>query len=213
MRKLLPLTDCLIALLLPSIAAFMSATFVGRWRDIWVDSLQAALASSDKDSLLTGISKAVRLLIQIALLGLGALLVLDFHASGGIMIASSIIGARALAPIDSGVASYKSFIAARLAWMRLEEILNNAPRRDEGMALPAPEGKLSAQRIGFINPQTRKTILSNVAFDLLAGESLGVIGPSARPAVGSEVLVSCVVAPGFDFADFTLLADVTQPGG
>jgi uncharacterized protein len=28
---------------------------------------------------------------------------------------------------------------------------------------------------------------------------------SARPATTAEVLVSCVVAPGFDFADFTLL--------
>jgi ABC-type protease/lipase transport system fused ATPase/permease subunit len=55
----------------------MSSTFVGRWRSIWIDSLQAALASSDKDTLLMGISKAVRLLIQIALLGVGALLVLD----------------------------------------------------------------------------------------------------------------------------------------
>jgi predicted cupin superfamily sugar epimerase len=33
---------------------------------------------------------------------------------------------------------------------------------------------------------------------------------AARPAVGEEVLVSCVVAPGFDFADFTLYE--THPG-
>jgi predicted cupin superfamily sugar epimerase len=30
---------------------------------------------------------------------------------------------------------------------------------------------------------------------------------SARPAWTSEVLVSCVVSPGFDFADFTLLSE------
>ena len=29
---------------------------------------------------------------------------------------------------------------------------------------------------------------------------------AARPATDIEVLVSCVVAPGFDFADFTLLS-------
>jgi len=132
----------------------------------------------------------VRLLIQIALLGAGALLILDLQATGGIMIAASIIGARALAPIESGVATYKSFLAARLAWTRLEEILNGAPRRDEGMALPAPTGKLSALRVGYVNPQSRKAILNGVSFELVPGESLGVIGPSAS---GKSTLVRLLV--------------------
>jgi len=106
------------------------------------------------------------------------------------MIASSIIGARALAPIESGVASYKGFIAARLAWLRLEEILNTAPKRDEGMALPAPAGKLSVIRVGYINPLTRKPVLNNVGVELLPGESLGVIGPSAS---GKSTLVRLLI--------------------
>jgi len=168
----------------------MSHTFVERWHAQWISSVRKSALSSDRDSKLTSMSRAVRLVIQIALLGAGALLILDLQATGGIMIAASIIGARALAPIETGVATYKSYIAARLAWVRLEDILNNAPRRDEGMALPAPEGKLSAQRVGFINPQTRKTILANVSFDLLAGESLGVIGPSAS---GKSTLVRLLI--------------------
>jgi ATP-binding cassette subfamily B protein/ATP-binding cassette subfamily C protein len=84
----------------------MSQTFVTRWRDLWVESLQVMLSSSDKDTLLNGISKGVRLFIQVALLGTGALLVLDFHASGGVMIAASILGARALAPVEATVASW-----------------------------------------------------------------------------------------------------------
>ena len=144
----------------------------------------------DRDSQLTSASRAVRLLIQIALLGGGALLILDFKATGGIMIASSIIGARALAPIESAVASWKSFIAARLAWNRLDEILNNAPKRDEGMALPAPEGRSARSGSAIVNPGTRKPVLGNVSFDLLPGESLGVIGPSAS---GKSTLVRLLV--------------------
>jgi PrtD family type I secretion system ABC transporter len=157
----------------------MSQTFVDRWHGQWVESMRKSSISADRDSKLTSMSRAVRLLIQIFLLGVGALLILDLQATGGIMIAASIIGARALAPIESGVATYKSYIAARLAWNRLDEILNTAPRRDEGMALPAPKGKLSAQRAGFIHPQTRRTILASITFELLPGESVGVIGPSA----------------------------------
>ena len=157
----------------------MSQTFVDRWHEQWISSMRKSSISADRDSKLTSMSRAVRLLIQIFLLGVGALLILDLQATGGIMIAASIIGARALAPIEAGVATYKSYIAARLAWIRLDEILNTAPRRDEGMALPAPKGRLSAQRAGFIHPQTRRTILANISFELLPGESVGVIGPSA----------------------------------
>jgi uncharacterized protein len=47
--------------------------------------------------------------------------------------------------------------------------------------------------------------------DLAAGQVPQHVIPgghwqAARPAAGSEVLVSCVVAPGFDFSDFTLLS-------
>ena len=168
----------------------MSATFVGRWCDIWVDSLQAALASSDKDSLLTGVSKAVRLLIQIALLGIGALLVLDFHASGGIMIAASILGGRALAPIEATVSVWKNIVAVRMARNRITELLTRSPRRDEGMPLPAPLGRIQVERAGYGIPGAPRAIIANVNFDLVPGESLGIIGPSAS---GKSTLVRLLV--------------------
>jgi PrtD family type I secretion system ABC transporter len=168
----------------------MSATFVERWHAQWIGSMRINTLSADRDSKLTSTSRAVRLLIQIALLGAGAFLILDLQATGGIMIASSIIGARALAPIETGVATWKSFIAARLAWSRLEDILNTAPRRDEGMALPAPSGRLSALRVTYANPVTRRTVLNGVSFDLMPGESLGIIGPSAS---GKSTLVRLLV--------------------
>jgi PrtD family type I secretion system ABC transporter len=168
----------------------MSATFVDRWHGQWIESMRLTTLSADRDSKLTSMSRTVRLLIQVALLGAGALLILDFKATGGVMIAASIIGARALAPIEGGVASYKGYIAARLAWNRIEDTLRNAPRRDEGMALPAPTGKLSAIRVSYINPLTRKPVLNNVNFDLLPGESLGVIGPSAS---GKSTLVRLLI--------------------
>jgi PrtD family type I secretion system ABC transporter len=168
----------------------MSATFVGRWRDIWVESLRAGLASSDKDTLLTGLSKGVRLLIQIALLGIGALLVLDFHASGGIMIAASILGGRALAPIESMVSVWKNVVAVRMARNRITELLTRAPKRDEGMALPAPLGRIQVERAGFGIPGASRPIIGNVNFDLLPGEYLGIIGPSAS---GKSTLVRLLV--------------------
>jgi PrtD family type I secretion system ABC transporter len=168
----------------------MSATFVEHWHRRWIDAMRQATVASDRDAKLTATSRVVRLLIQIALLGAGALLILDLKATGGIMIAASIIGARALAPIEAGVATWKNFIAARLAWRRLDEIISNSPKRDEGMPLPAPSGRLAAIRAGFASAQARRVILANVSFELQAGESLGVIGPSAS---GKSTLLRLLV--------------------
>jgi PrtD family type I secretion system ABC transporter len=168
----------------------MSSTFVARWKKLWIESLRLTSFSSDRDSKLSSAGRAVRLMIQISTLGVGALLILNLQATGGVMIAGSIIGSRALAPIETGVASWKSFIAARLAWTRLDEMLMNAPRRDEGMKLPAPTGQLSAQRVGYQHMATRRVILNNVSFDLDAGDVLGIIGPSAS---GKSTLVRLLI--------------------
>jgi len=168
----------------------MSQTFVNRWRDMWVESLQVMLSSSDKDTLLNGISKGVRLFIQVVLLGTGALLVLDFHASGGVMIAASILGARALAPVEATVASWKNIVAVRLAWGRLNDLLVKCPKRDQGMALPAPDGRIQVEHATFGIMGAKKAIVSNVSFEIQAGESLGIIGPSAS---GKSTLVRLLV--------------------
>jgi PrtD family type I secretion system ABC transporter len=157
----------------------MSATVTSRWHGQWIEALRLSTIAADRDSRISSASRGLRLLIQIALLGAGALLILDFKATGGVMIAASIIGARALAPVDTAVSTWKNFIAARIAWTRLDETLLNAPKRDEGMALPAPKGQLSALRAGYANAATRKVILANINFEILPGETLGIIGASA----------------------------------
>ena len=157
----------------------ISGTFVARWHSQWLETLRASIASSDKDTLFNGLSRAIRQIIYIVTLGAGALLVLDFHASGGVMIAASILGGRALAPVETIVGSWKSITAARLAHRRIVNLLRAAPKRDEGMPLPAPEGKLQAVRATYTPPSSAKAVLSNISFALSPGETLGVIGPSA----------------------------------
>jgi len=168
----------------------MSSAYVARWRQQWVESVRLGTVAADRDSRLSSMSRGVRLLIQIVLLGAGALLILDFKATGGIMIGASIIGARALAPIESVVSSWKSIIAVRLAWNRLTLLLERAPRRDEGMPLPRPRGQLQAVNVSYMVPSTRKPVLTNVSFELPAGESLGIIGPSAS---GKSTLLRLLV--------------------
>ena len=57
------------------------------------------------------------------MLGTGAYLVVIEQASGGIMIASSIMMGRALAPIEVALGTWKQLVAARQGIDRLREIL------------------------------------------------------------------------------------------
>ena len=168
----------------------MSAVFVEHWHGRWINAMRLATMAADRDAVLTATSRTVRLIIQSALLGAGAWLILNFQATGGIMIAASIIGSRALAPIDGAVAAWKNFISLRLAWTRLDDTITGAPRRDEGMALPAPEGTLHAIKVGYGIAQTRRVLLNNINLELLPGESLGVIGPSGS---GKSTLLRLLV--------------------
>ena len=48
--------------------------------------------------------------LQSAVLGIGGYLVIQQEASGGIIIAGSILSARALAPVDLAIANWRNFI-------------------------------------------------------------------------------------------------------
>ncbi len=157
----------------------MSTTFVQRWRAQWLDSQRLGLAASDRDAVWTSLSRVVRQLIQVLLLATGAVLVLDFQATGGVMIAASIIGGRALAPIEATVAARRTLIAVRLAHRRLIRLLEQASAREDGMPLPAPKGHLRVENVTYLAPASRDKLISNLSFELRAGEALCVVGPSA----------------------------------
>jgi PrtD family type I secretion system ABC transporter len=106
------------------------------------------------------------------------------------MIAASIIGGRALQPIESLVSMWKSVIAVRLSWSRLTSLLERMPKREQGMPLPAPAGRVQVAATHYVVPATRKTVLHNINFEIAAGESLGIVGPSAS---GKSTLLRLMV--------------------
>jgi PrtD family type I secretion system ABC transporter len=118
-----------------------------------------------------------------AMLAAGAWLVLDAHVTAGVMIAATILLGRALAPVEMLVAGWKSLVEARGAWRRLAELLAANPPADPGTDLPAPQGQLQVENAFF-------RVLKRISFRLGAGESLGIIGPSAS---GKSTLARLIV--------------------
>ncbi len=128
---------------------------------------------------LTAISKSFRLIAQSLLLGEGAYLVLAQAITPGMMIAGSLLLGRALAPIDLMVGNWRGFIAATGQFSRIRGILKLQPQEMEKLPLPAPIGHLALEQVVAVPPGSKAASVKGVSFNLSAGESLGIVGPSA----------------------------------
>jgi len=135
------------------------------------------------------VSKFTRLLVQSGIMGIGAWLVIDNHASPGVLFGASFLIGRALAPVDNAITTWRSVISARLAYRNLQNLLANSPSLAKGMPLPAPRGNVTVERLVYMPLGAETPTLKGISFSLRAGEVLGLIGPSAA---GKTTLARCL---------------------
>ena len=160
----------------------------------WSTSNQQYLATqreaADAAGGLGAASRVMRMLLQSAVLAVGAYLVINQQATGGVIIASSILTSRSLAPIELAIANWKGLLSALQSWKRLSELINRLTPADTPMALPAPKQQLSVEAVSIAPPGSQKLVVNNVSFRLEAGQALGIIGPSAS---GKSSLARAIV--------------------
>ncbi|NOJ45315.1 type I secretion system permease/ATPase [Bradyrhizobium archetypum] len=164
------------------------------WGRETVESLKAQVIGQDRNILMTGLSKFLRLCTQIAILGWGAWLALESQITSGMVIAASIVASRALAPLEGTIEGWRNFVQARSAYARVKALLLNSPLNLERLRLPRPAGYLNVERILYVPPPNKKVILNGISFQLKPGESLAIVGDSgtgktmlARMLVGSII--------------------------
>ena len=127
-----------------------------------------------------GAGRTFRLFLQSAILTVGALLVIDGKASGGVVFASSILAGRALAPIDQVIANWRGYAAARSGWTRIVDAVSRyRPRTDGGVTLSAPKGPIAVRDAWVVPPGSTTTVLSGISLEIHPGQALAVIGQSA----------------------------------
>jgi len=151
----------------------------GRWFELHLQFLRKQALASDRAGLMGGLTKFVRITMQSLVLGFGALLTIKGEMTAGMMIASSILVGRALAPVELLIGNWKQILSAQAAYGRLQELLSAHPARKSGMPLPPPTGDVSLYAVSAVAPGTRNLILNNVNLSIKAGEVVAVIGPSA----------------------------------
>jgi ATP-binding cassette subfamily C protein len=155
----------------------------GRMTARWHDQNEELLASQRRalgvTSGLGAASRVFRLVLQSALLGLGAYVVILGEATAGVMIAASIMTSRALAPIEGAIANWRGFILARQSCERLSRLIPMLSPDTRPLALPRPKSGIVVAELLVAPPGFTRPVLQNLSFSLKGGDGLGVIGPSA----------------------------------
>jgi ATP-binding cassette subfamily C protein len=157
----------------------MAGRIAKRWGELNRNYVVASGRASDVGGGLGAMSKVLRLLLQSSILAVGAWLVINQQSTAGIIIAGSILGARALAPVDLAIANWRGFVSARQSWQRLSRLLGHLPPLEAPMPLKPPSHTLVVQNAAVCPPGLQKIVCQDVNFTLVAGKALGVIGPTA----------------------------------
>mgnify|MGYP003669542352 FL=1 len=149
-----------------------------RWQMARGASLDATISAADAAGTFTSMTKAFRLFLQSAMLGLGAYLVLRGELTPGAMIAGSILLGRGLAPIEMIVGQWAVFQKGREGWRKLAVLLGNIPVDQDRTTLPKPAARLVADSVTMLPPGGQQATLRMISFTVEPGQAVGIIGTS-----------------------------------
>lgn len=149
-----------------------------RYGELVNPHVEAQQLAADRSNFFSSTIKLLRLVLQSAMLGLGAYLALGQEITPGVMIAASIIMARALAPIEQAVSHWPAFVSSRQATGRLDQALKQTQLAKGAEGLPLPKEDIVIEQLATSSPGEPVVLLQGVELKLAAGDALGVIGPS-----------------------------------
>src|SRR5262247_2072753 len=148
---------------------------INRWAAVNRTVIDGLRRSGDVGGLVLATTKFVRFFVQVAILGVGAWLVVNSQLNAGAMIAGSILLGRALAPVELAIGMWRNFIAARFSYNRLKKTIGDYPAPLKRTRLPAPRGRVVVDAISYLAPNTAQLILSQVSCDVEPGEVLAIM--------------------------------------
>jgi PrtD family type I secretion system ABC transporter len=160
-------------------AMALTDQLLASWEGFNCGYLNAQARANDISGGLGAASKVLRMMLQSAVLAVGAYLVILGEATAGVIIAGSILSARALAPVELAIANWRGFQAARQGARRLDRLLDELPVQSLPLPLPRPSSELSVENVSISPPGSTSIVVADASFDVFAGSALGIIGPSA----------------------------------
>lgn len=149
-----------------------------RWRGAQNLALDFLDIGTRRARAMSSFTRSCRYMMQITILGVGAMLVIQQEATPGSMVASSIIMGRLLLPFDTMVDGWRQWVNTSAAWKRVRDLLENQVPNRETKPTPRTQGDLTVDRLVYAPPGSDIPVLKGLSFALSPGEVLGVVGPS-----------------------------------
>ncbi len=168
----------------------MRKNVYNKWRNLKNEFLFSLLKSSDRSGTWSYTTRTLRVMSQSLIYGIGGYLAMNLQITGGMIVAGAILLGRVLAPIDMLVSTWRNFSSARLAYKRLNQLLQEFGEKKQVMKLPPPEGKITLAHVVVIPPESQSPVLKNVTLMINPGELVTVIGPSGS---GKSSLVKTIL--------------------
>jgi ATP-binding cassette subfamily C protein EexD len=176
----------------------MRKSLFKQWMKHYYDFLKANTEAGSKAALYTNLSKTFRMLSSSLMYGVGAMLAIIGSISPGMIIAGAVLLGRALAPISQLTATWKIFVEAKVAYKRLNDLLNEFPEQKQKLSLPEPQGRIDLKGIVTIPPMSQEPVIRNLNMSIMPGECVGLIGPSGsgKTSLAKTILGLWPVAAG-----------------
>jgi ATP-binding cassette subfamily C protein len=173
----------------------MKTDITNTWQKTNKELARTTTSLAIRSSVVTNITKSFRLLIQMAVMAVGATLVIKAKMSAGGIIATSILTGKALAPFDNAAMIYKALINCRKSYSRLVENLKAHENKEEKMQLPEPKGEINLEKLFYQVPNANQVIIKGINITINPGEIIGVIGPSGSGKTTLARLMVDVITP------------------
>lgn len=154
--------------------------------------------ASDRNALISSIAKVFRQLIQVSVLAVGAYLTIEGVTTAGVMIAASIIIARALAPVEQSIQGWRSLAKTKQSYAELKEFMAGYAALEPSTQLPEPNGDIALQNVVSVavdENQERRPIIRNLSLKINAGDVVGITGPSGSGKSSLIKLILGIVQP------------------
>ncbi|MBL8350005.1 MAG: type I secretion system permease/ATPase [Burkholderiaceae bacterium] len=173
----------------------MGHAIARRWQRLTDAGHGLHLHLGEAGGLLNATSRVLRQAVQVLMLGYGAYLVIHDHVTPGVMLATTIILGRALAPVEMLIGNWKGLVEARGAWRRLSAVVTPPASVEQSTHLPRPAGRLTVEAVTYAAPASQRLLLRGVSLQTEPGQVLAIVGPSGAGKTTLVRLIAGVLPP------------------
>lgn len=171
----------------------------GRWFSHNIKALKSQFISSERAATHLSTFRFFRMLLQMIVLTVGAILVLDNEMTPGGIIGASIIMSRALAPVEQSISAWKQALSAVASYSRLKEILPEERRHETTSPYPSGKNSITLDDVGFSFPGSQDLFLKHISFTAKSGEITTIIGPSSAGKSTLAKIIAGAYLPSYGF--------------